>query len=90
MHLLDPFRGFGVVASIVLLQEIEQETFKWGKGVVVCLGRCRTEIWHEAVLLRMGHPVVALLDVQVVHRLVLGLVVTKLLLVRAHVIQRLL
>lgn len=71
MSLLGPFRGFVILASVVLLQQVEKEALKWREGVVVCLGRCRTEIWHEAVLLRVGHPVVGFLDVKVVDRLVL-------------------
>lgn len=90
LHVLDPFRGFAIVTSIVLLQQIEQEAFKWRKSVVICLGRCRAEIWHETVLLRMWRPIVGFLDMQIVDRLVWGLVAPKLLLIRAHVIEDLL
>ena len=71
LYLLGPFRGLVVVTSTVLLQKIEEETFEWGESVVVRLGRCGTEVWHEAVLLRVRPPVVGLLDVKVVGGLVL-------------------
>ena len=88
LHVLDSFHGFTIVSSIILLQQIQQETFKWGKSVVICLGRCRTKIWHKTVLLRMWHPVV-FFNMKIVHRLILLviMVVSKLLLILVHMIK---